>query len=727
MIKRILFLSFIFIQFIVRAASGDSSRVDFKIQKPDEQHPIVYQAVLQLLSSYHYNKLKIDDDFSSKVLDNYIKHLDPSRVYFTDGDIKSLEKFRYKFDDAIYSNDIQPIYDIYNLFQQRMKERINYTIDIIQHDFDFSIVDSFMFDREKAPWCTDTTAENKLWYRKIKYECLIFKATGKDYKSYSETIRKRYTNLEKQISKTKSEDVFGMFMNSLTELADPHTNYFSPRVAEDFNNSMSLSLEGIGAQLQTDGVNTKVIQIIKGGPADSSKKLFANDKIIGVGQGNDSEIVSVVDWRIDDVVSLIRGKKGTVVRLEIIPASDPTKTKVIKLIRDKIKLEEQACKSSVKEVNVNNKKLKIGVVYIPTFYIDFAAAQRGDKNYTSTTRDVKRLIDDLKKQNVNGIVIDLRNNGGGSLQEAVELTGLFIKTGPVVQVKDVYGKVKSEMDNDEKVYYDGPLAVLVNRMSASASEIFSGAIQDYNRGIIIGERTYGKGTVQNVIDLNNMIQFNHKTLGQVKITLAKFYRITGNSTQHKGVTPDILFPGLYDDSKFGEDASEFALPWDQIEPAKQIKIVDTKQDAENPKIIQQNKDFILIGKQDKQISVLLDKHNKRIATNPEYKYLLEDIALMKKNDAENYITINEKAYKAKTDEGNNLKKQREEARKKLYGTKDIKQVKDSSDKKAAVDILDEDGEIIKPIDAAKENPDGRDLILNEAEFVIGDILNSKKD
>jgi carboxyl-terminal processing protease len=408
--------------------------------------------------------------------------------------------------------------------------------------------------------------------------------------------------------------------------------------------------------------------IIKGGPADSSKKLFANDKIIAIGQGRDSEMVNVIDWRIDDVVSLIRGKKGTIVRLEIIPASDPSKTKIIELVRDKIKLEEQACKSSIKDVTVNGKKLKLGVINIPIFYIDFAAMQRGDKNYTSTTRDVKKIIVDLKKQKVDGIMIDLRSNGGGSLQEAIELTGVFIKSGPVVQVREASGNVKIEKDMDDEIYYDGPLAVMVNRFSASASEIFAAAIQDYGRGIIVGERTYGKGTVQNVVDLNNMIRIPNKKLGEVKITLAKFYRINGGTTQHNGVTPDILFPGVYDDPKYGEDGSPFALKWDSIAAVK----------------------FDRVGAVDRKKKTLIDNHLKRIQGNPEFKYLLEDIDYLKKVDSSDYVTLNEKKFKEESDTSDKLKKKRDEERKALNN--------------------------------GKEDKDAKDLILHETEMVIGDFL-----
>ena len=668
MIKTTFLSLFILTQFAVFAITGDSTRTEYKTILPEEQHAIVLQASMEIVAANHYNKFKLDDQFSSQAFDNYLKHLDPGKVYFLQSDIQNFEKHRYGIDEMIGSGNVFPAFEMYNVLMKRIKDRINYSLDLIKNDFDFTLTDSFRFDREKSPWCADTAEQNKLWNRKIKYECLVIRSTGKDFKSYSETIRKRYQNYDKQASKTKSEDVFANFMNALTELADPHSNYFSPRYAEDFNQSMSLSLEGIGAQLKVDGEYTTVVMIIKGGPADSSKKLFANDKIIAIGQGRDSEMVNVIDWRIDDVVSLILGKKGTIVRLEIIPASDPSKTKIIELVRDKIKLEEQACKSSIKDVTVNGKKLKLGVINIPIFYIDFAAMQRGDKNYTSTTRDVKKIIVELKKQKVDGIMIDLRSNGGGSLQEAIELTGVFIKSGPVVQVREASGNVKIEKDMDDEIYYDGPLAVMVNRFSASASEIFAAAIQDYGRGIIVGERTYGKGTVQNVVDLNNMIRIPNKKLGEVKITLAKFYRINGGTTQHNGVTPDILFPGVYDDPKYGEDGSPFALKWDSIAAVK----------------------FDRVGAVDRKKKTLIDNHLKRIQGNPEFKYLLEDIDYLKKVDSSDYVTLNEKKFKEESDTSDKLKKKRDEERKALNN--------------------------------GKEDKDAKDLILHETEMVIGDFL-----
>jgi carboxyl-terminal processing protease len=652
--------------FFQTACAGNADSTPVKLLKPEPQHGTIFQTVTQAVSSYHFSKPQINDAFSAKAFDNYLNNIDPTRQYFLQSDIDAFEKYRYTIDDAVFSGDVSLAFEVFNVYRKRLYDRIDYALVLLKNDFDYTENDSFEVQREKAPWCKDFSELDLLWKRKIKFECLALRVSGKDFASYSETVRKRYENLKKFADKTKNEDVFGLYMNSLLELADPHTNYYSPRNAEDFQTSMSLSLEGIGATLQTENEYTKVREVVKGGPADRSKKIFAGDKIIAVGQGKDSDLVNVLDWRIDDVVSLIRGKKGTTVRLEIIPAKDPAKTKIIEIVRDKIVLEEQSAKSSIQTVTRNGKKVKVGVVNLPAFYVDFAAAQRGDPNYKSTTRDVAKLIAELKKEKIQGLIIDLRNNGGGSLQEAVDLTGLFIKTGPVVQVKDVTGNVKTENDFNEAVLYDGPLTVLVNRFSASASEIFAGAIQDYGRGIVMGEKTFGKGTVQNMVDLDNFIQLGGKKAGQVKLTIAKFYRVTGSSTQHKGVTPDMVFPGVFSSAKYGEEASEYALPWDQISSTgfTQTHNVDATRDK------------------------LVNKTQMRLQTNPEYKYLLEDIQYVQQEEQKKYMTLNEVRYKANTELQDKQKKQREEERKKVR----------------------------------KNSTQAPDLILEEAEETIADML-----
>ncbi|MBU3663576.1 MAG: tail-specific protease, partial [Bacteroidetes bacterium] len=431
--KKQLILLLIGLSLFSKLFAQDSLKVSLKSFSAEDQHPMVYQLIGQILSSYHYKKLLVNDELSSKILDNYLENLDPGKIYFLQEDINRFNLWRNQFDDDLLQGNVFKAFDIYNVYQQRMYDRIQFTFDLLNNDMDFSIMDSFLVDRENAHWISSYKEYDELWRKKTKNEALQLKADGKDFKVWSDILRKRYYNLLKQMAKTKNEDVFSFFANSLTEISDPHTNYFSPRAAEDFATSMSLSLEGIGATLQTENEYTKVREVVKGGPADRSKQIKANDKIVAVGQGKDGEMVNVLDWRIDDVVSLIRGKKGTIVRLEILSVDAiGNKTKIIEIVRDKIVLEDQAAKSSMKEVTQNNKKVKVGVIVLPTFYLDLAAMQRGDANYKSTTRDVKKHILDLKNQGAEAIVVDLRNNGGGSLLEAIELTGLFIKKGPVV-------------------------------------------------------------------------------------------------------------------------------------------------------------------------------------------------------------------------------------------------------------------------------------------------------
>ena len=625
-------------------AQKDSLQIQLKTYTPENQHPLLYQVIGQILNSYHYRKLVIDDNLGGTLLKNYLENLDPAKVYFLQSDIDRFESFKFSLDDEILQGNLSKPFDIYNTYQTRLYDRIQYTFALLNQEMDFSMQDSILIDKDLSTWCKTNKEYDALWLRKTKSEALQLKADGKDFKTYSDILRKRYYNLLKQLAKTKNEDVFSFIANSLSEIADPHTNYFSPRAAEDFATSMSLSLEGIGATLQTENEYTKIREVVKGGPADKSKLLFANDRISGVGQGKDGEIVSVLDWRIDDVVSLIRGKKGTIVRLEIIPHDAiNNQKKIVEITRDKIVLEDQSAKSSIQERIVNGKKVKVGVVVLPTFYIDIAALQRGDANYKSTTRDVKKLIQDLKKESVQAIIIDLRNNGGGSLQEAVELTGLFISKGPVVAVKDHFGLTKAEEDRDENILWDGPLTVLVNRFSASASEIFAAALQDYDRALIVGEKTYGKGTVQQLTDLNNFVQIDGKKLGQLKLTIAKFYRISGGSTQFNGVDPDIEFPSLYSDKEFGEGASEFALPYDEIKPQYYSKQGNAKGNLAQIKL----------------------NHELRMKNSSAYQFLLEDIQNIKESRDKKYLTLNEERYKADQAIGNQKKKDREDQKAKL--------------------------------------------------------------
>ncbi len=541
---------------------ADSARLEAKPYYGKEARIIVY-----LLNNNHYSKIKFNDSLSSVILDEYIQTLDNNRTYFLASDLQQFEKYRYKLDDLTEAEDVSPAYVIYSVFAQRFRERNDYILNnLVNKEFDFTVDEYYESDRSKEPWAKDTAELNDVWRKIIKSQVLSLKLAGKKPEDIQKTVAGRYERLAKSMSQFNSEDIFSMYMNTITSAYDPHTNYLSPKAADLFKQSMSLSLEGIGARLQTENDYTKVVEIVPGGPAEKSNAIHPNDRITGVAQGEDGEMVDVIGWRIDEVVKLIKGPKGTKVRLQILPAATGIAGPPVEitLVRDKIKLEDLHASKSIINYKKDGKDLKLGVIVLPSFYMDFEARQRRDPNYVSTTRDVARLIRELEAENISGLVLDLRNNGGGSLEEAINLTGLFIKDGPVVQIKNSANKVEVQKDNDPTVVYSGPLVVLTNRFSASASEIFAGAIQDYNRGVVVGESTHGKGTVQQVIDLNRFFNEPGVQVGELKLTLQKFYRVTGSSTQVKGVIPDIKLPTPYDPEQFGERSYPNAMPWDEI-------------------------------------------------------------------------------------------------------------------------------------------------------------------
>jgi carboxyl-terminal processing protease len=547
----------------VIAGSNDS----IKHLIPEEKYTEETKIIMELLERYHYRKQPLNDSLSSVILDNYVTSLDYNKSFFLQSDIDSFEPYRFEFDDVIEDGDMNIAFDIFNVFQDRFIERMAYVDTLLNHEFDFTKSEVIETNRDELVWATTADDLNETWRKSLKSQVLNLKLTGKDIEASYEVIDKRYDRYRTVIRQYKSSDVYQIFMNAFTESYDPHTNYFNPITAENFDIEMSRSLEGIGARLSKEGDYTIVVDIVAGGPAYRSNSLHKDDRITGVGQDIDGEIVDVVGWRNDDVVQLIRGKKGTTVRLEILEAEEGANAtpKVITLVRDKINLDDQKAKSKVIPFSKNGTIYNMGVITVPDFYKDFSEEREGNENFNSTTRDVKKLLEDLNAQNIDGLLIDLRRNGGGSLDEAIELSGLFIKDGPVVQVRDRQDKIDIGKDEDSGVYYDGPLTVLINRSSASASEIFSGAIQDYKRGVILGEQSYGKGTVQNYIDLNRVVRKAGNEYGNLKITLAKYYRITGSSTQQVGVTPDIGFPSSFDPESFGEGALPGSLPWDQID------------------------------------------------------------------------------------------------------------------------------------------------------------------
>ncbi|HEX5172146.1 MAG TPA: carboxy terminal-processing peptidase [Cyclobacteriaceae bacterium] len=630
--NRVAFSGLVFILFIAGHLKGFGLVSDTTALKPKPLYGKEANLTVEILNNNHYSKIRLDDSLSSSILDEYLVTLDNNRTYFMSGDIAGFEKYRFKLDDLTKDQDVSPAYDIYAVFKQRFNERMDYVFNnLINKDFDYSLDEYYETDRAKEPWAKSTDELNDIWRKVIKSQALSLKLAGKKPEEIKETIKTRYERLAKSINQVNSEDVFSMYLNTITSAYDPHTNYFSPKAADAFKTSMSLSLEGIGARLQTENDYTKVVEILPGGPAEKSDLIHANDRIIGVAQGADGEMVDVIGWRVDEVVKLIKGPKGTKVRLLFLPAATgvagpPTE---ITLVRDKIKLEDQRASKSVIHYQNDGRDLKLGVITLPSFYMDFEAYQKRDPNYMSTTRDVKRLVDELESEGINGLVIDLRNNGGGSLEEAINLTGLFIKDGPVVQVKSSGNKIDVRSDDDPSIEYDGPLVVLTNRFSASASEIFAGAIQDYNRGVVVGESTHGKGTVQTIIDLNRFIGDTKEPVGELKLTFQKFYRVTGSSTQKKGVTPDIQLPTPYDSKEFGEGSYPNALPWDEIRGTlfQRTPIINNKV------ITDLNKSYAV-----------------RFKTDPSLNQFTVETEDFKKSLAETKISLNEAVRKKEMDE-----------------------------------------------------------------------------
>ena len=590
-----------------------------------ERQSRTLQLINQLIEKSHYRKLPLNDEFSESVLQKYIDRLDPARSIFLQSDIDQFDKLRHLFDDFIRAGDLKPVFAIFSIFRARVDERVEFALERVHEPFDFELDETYRFDREDADWAADAEELNNLWRKRIKNDILDLRLAGKDEADIPDTLARRYTHLARRTRQFKSSDVFETFANAYTNSIEPHTSYFSPRASENFDIQMRLSLEGIGAVLRTDNEYTQVQRIIVGGPADLAGELKAEDRITGVAQG-DGEIVDVIGWRLDDVVELIRGPKSSIVRLEILPGeNDPDPhAKVIAIRRDTIKLEEQAAKKRILEIETRRGKSTIGVIDLPSFYVDFAGQQNNVPNYRSTTRDVRKLLAEFHSEGIDGLIIDLRGNGGGALTEAISLTGLFIEKGPVVQVHNSSGKVQVDRDPDAEIVYAGPLAVLVDQYSASASEIFAGAIQDYRRGLIIGEPTFGKGTVQHLVDLDRFVR-DHDQLGQLKVTIAQFFRINGDSTQHRGVIPDIIWPDSQDDQESGERANENAIPWRQIA----YTLFRPFQSELPPAAFER----------------IRESHELRIYADPEFQYFKDSRKLIDERREQQFVSLNEEARK----------------------------------------------------------------------------------
>jgi len=598
-------------------------------------------------SRYAYRPRPLDDTLSQEVFKRYFEALDGGKQFFTADDVARFAPYKTKMDDAIRSGDLEPAYEIFTVYKQRVGQRVAYARALLKQDFDFNGNERWDYDREDAPWAADGKALDAIWKKSVMNDWLRLKLAGKKPDDIRKTLDKRYANLQRSMNELKTEDVFQTFLNAYTSAIDPHTDYFTPRTAENFNQSMSLSLEGIGAVLQRQDDLVAIREIVPGGPADLSGKLKIGDRIVAVGQGKSGPLTDVIGWRIDDVVSQIRGKKDTQVRIEYIPveAGIDGKHAQVTITRQKVKLEEQAAKAEtiVLPANGSEPARRIGVIKLPAFYQDFEGRRRNPNDFNSATRDIAKLLAQFKTQGVDGVVMDLRNNGGGSLDEAVELTGLFIDKGPVVQVRESGGRVTVNSDRKTGVSWEGPLAVLINRASASASEIFAGAIQDYGRGLVIGETSFGKGTVQNMVDLDRWPANEAPRFGSVKLTIAQFFRVAGGSTQHKGVVPDIAFPVSVDASEYGESTYDNALPWTRIAAVPHTQY----------------------GNFAPLLPRLEALHAARSAKDKEFQWWSEDVAQFRAETAKKYVSLNEAERRAERDRQDAQRKQRQAERKTL--------------------------------------------------------------
>lgn len=617
------------------------------VLQPAQKHIMEIGLTMDILGRYHYLKIGMNDSLSSVIYNNYLSSLDDNRTYFTKADVDYFSKYEYQLDDDLQERNVDVAFQIFRVFRERANTRIEHIQSLIEDGFDFTKEESLDISDNERPWATNEAEINERWRKIIKSQALSLKLSGKEDEGIKETLTKRYKRYKKGINQYNSDDVFQFFMNAVASSYDPHTNYFSPISSENFNINMNLSLEGIGARLTQSMDYTVINEVIAGGPAYKSKQLHKDDKIIGVAQG-DEDYVDVIGWRLQDVVQLIRGPKGSTVRLQYLKNGDEGMVNEVILIREKINLEDESAKAEMIPISKGNKVYNLGVITVPNFYMNFEEARNGVPDYRSVSRDVQNLIEELKEQSVDGIMIDLRYNGGGALPEAINLTGLFVDQGPVVQVKHSNGEIDVQKNKNSGVAYDGPMAVLVNRFSASASEIFSAAIQDYKRGIIIGETTFGKGTVQQMAGFNRYYPNYPDKMGNLKFTLSKYYRVSGSSTQNIGVTPDIEFPSAFDAAEFGESSRPNSLKWDQIissyyKPTNSISI----------EIIENLKSL----------------YKEDLKTDVDLKNLQEDIAKMRENQKRNELSLNlsnRKEEQKKNDEENDLQQKLSESAGKIY-------------------------------------------------------------
>ena len=662
--------------------------------QPSAEQAAAARLVYGILSDsrYVYRAKPLDDALSLEIHRRYLESLDAQKLFFTQADITRFDAYRTRHDDAIKNQQLGAAYDIFSTYVKRVDERVAHANRLLAQPFDFSTQDTWAYDREEAAWAANSAELDAAWLKYVKNDALRLKLAGRSQDEIRKTLGKRYAGIAERVHELRADDVFETFMNAYATSIDPHTSYMSPRSAENFNMQMRLSLEGIGAVLQRQEEFVVIRTIVPGGPAGTDGRLKVGDRVVAVGQGTSGPMTDVVGWRIDDVVALIRGKKGTRVRLDVLPAEagSDAKPSAIAIVRDKVKLEEQAAQKRV--IDVDGRR--IGVIELPTFYLDFEAKRRGDQDARSATADVAKLLRELRAEKVDGVVVDLRDNGGGSLLEAVELTGLFIDTGPVVQVRETGGRVSVEADDVGGVAWDGPLAVLVNRSSASASEIFAAAIQDYGRGLIIGEPTFGKGTVQSLIDLDRFPRKDDVKFGQVKLTVAQFFRVDGGTTQHAGVVPDLQFPVTLDASEYGESSFDNALPATRIAEAAHANVGN----------------FASLGPQ------LQSRHKARVAKDAEFGWWAQDVATFRADREKKSLSLNESVRRAERDRLDAQRKQRAAERKAAGLAGDALAEADdgltASERSVADQAADEA--------AAKNRPDP---LLRESAAILADALD----
>ena len=640
---------------------------------PSERHRSVARRVGSMLEGMHYSQSKLDDKLSATVYTRYLESIDSQHTSLLATDVADFEQYKLRFDDMIRSGDVDPAFAIFARFQQRNRERIKFAIAQLDKEPDWTLNETFEFNREKAPWAAAPAELDDFWRKRVKNDAVSLLLTGKNWDEASKLLKKRYETTLKRIDQVSADDVFESLMNSYARAYDPHSSYFSPRSSEEYRIQMSLNYDGIGASLQLVDDYVTIMNVIEGGPAAVAGSLSIKDRITGVGQGKEGPVTDVLGWRIDDVVQLIRGRAGTQVRLQVLPAgaAPGTPEKTLEFTRNKVTLEAQAAQKELRTIKRGDKEYRVGVINVPAFYQDVEAQNAGDKEFRSTTRDVRRLINELKAEKIDGLVLDLRGNGGGYLPEATALTGLFIDKGPVVQLKVTTGELEVQDDPESGVAYAGPLAVLVDRFSASASEIFAGALQDYHRATILGQRTFGKGTVQNLVPLD---RWSPKPVnGQLTVTIGKFYRVTGESTQHRGVEPDVALPSQIDLEEFGESALEGALPWDRIPGVP----------------------FRSEGKsQQPNIAVLATEEKTRADRDPDYRWLVADLAAADVMRKQTSLSLN---LQQRKDERERLERERltrENARRAAQKLPPLKNSEELADAKFPDTVLDQATEVM---------------------------------